>query len=193
MLGPVRFEHIMGVAKGAVGRWKAEEGGKRMKIAEVGDQGEKKMSVEEEMKVKERLVRVLKERDGSIVVLRGLLAEKSSVGNQRTDINSSQAAFGNGTESSTQNDTAGKVATGPDYGKMPLPVLKKLEAAKDSTIALILKKIDEVEFEAEMGDFSLVSDCQGAGKEMKEEQSAGNSLEDQKKGESTGKVATDEK
>ncbi|KAB2576062.1 Protein IMPACT, partial [Lasiodiplodia theobromae] len=68
MLGPARFAHIENVAREAVREWR------RAVVAE----GVERRVVEEGRK-KEGLVRVLGERDGSIEVLRGLLAEKRGV------------------------------------------------------------------------------------------------------------------
>ncbi|KAK0609041.1 Protein IMPACT, partial [Lasiodiplodia hormozganensis] len=68
MLGPARFAHIENVAREAVREWR------RAVVAE----GVERRVVEEGRK-KEGLVRVLGERDGSIEVLRGLLAEKKRV------------------------------------------------------------------------------------------------------------------
>ncbi|KAL2430617.1 hypothetical protein ABEF95_011944 [Exophiala dermatitidis] len=89
MLGPVRFTHIENVAKEAIGKWRAWErererawGGNGIGIAEKrmridGNQGgQQSQSFEKEQADRSRLAKQLVERDHSIVVLRGLLAEK---------------------------------------------------------------------------------------------------------------------
>ncbi|KAG9775005.1 hypothetical protein KCU88_g5229, partial [Aureobasidium melanogenum] len=89
MLGPVRFTHIENVAKEAIGKWRAWErererawGGNGIGIAEKrmridGNQGgQQSQSLEREQADRSRLAKQLVERDHSIVVLRGLLAEK---------------------------------------------------------------------------------------------------------------------
>ncbi|KAF9640039.1 Impact [Lasiodiplodia theobromae] len=118
MLGPARFAHIENVAREAVREWR------RAVVAE----GVERRVVEEGRK-KEGLVRVLGERDGSIEVLRGLLAEKKRV-----------AGGGEGEGVVAQRKQM-------DYGKMPVQVLEKLEKARDATIAFILKELDAVEDE----------------------------------------------
>ncbi|KAF4534401.1 Impact family protein [Lasiodiplodia theobromae] len=118
MLGPARFAHIENVAREAVREWR------RAVVAE----GVERRVVEEGRK-KEGLVRVLGERDGSIEVLRGLLAEKKRV-----------AGRGEGEGEKAQRKQM-------DYGKMPVQVLEKLEKARDATIAFILKELDTVEDE----------------------------------------------
>jgi len=72
-----------------------------------------------------RLGRVLEERDRSVRALRGLLKEK-------------------------MDGPGGAVPEAREmgYGKMGVEVLKKLEIARDGTIAWLLKEIDRVEAEA---------------------------------------------
>ena len=79
----------------------------------------RKLEKEKEEKEKEELIQVFRERDQSIDVLRKMLAQKS------------------GTEAAEMKRV--------EYENMSLGVLKKLERAKDKTIEMLLKKIDEVE------------------------------------------------
>ena len=82
----------------------------------------RKLEADEAKHQKEELVQTLKERDESIHVLRKMLAQKT------------------GAEDATPSP--GKV---PDYTEMQVAMLQKLERARDSTIAAVLKKIDVVE------------------------------------------------
>ncbi|KAF2757775.1 ribosomal protein S5 domain 2-like protein [Pseudovirgaria hyperparasitica] len=83
---------------------------------------EKKKRLEEIEKT--RLVRDLPKRDTSIGVLRGLLAEKKGEGPLTTP------------------------AKLLEYGNFEIGVLRRLEKARDTTIAWLLKSIDEAEAEA---------------------------------------------
>lgn len=111
-LGPVRFEHMKACAWDAIAGWR-ETVNKRRKG-------------EDEAEIRKRLVRELPERDSSITVLRGLLAEKTK---------------GPSSEAKTRSSPA-KV---PDYNKLLLPALQKLEQVRDATIAWILKEIEKAE------------------------------------------------
>ena len=117
MLGPVRFEHIVNVAKEAIGERnrQVEEKVKRRKVAE------------DEEREKTRLTKVLKERDGSADVLRGLLAEKKG-------------------ETGPGGKPEGRKV---DYEGMALETLRRLEKARDGTIRWILGQIDKAEQEEE--------------------------------------------
>lgn len=121
MLGPVRFDHIKNCAREAV-----------RKALDDRERVAKRAKVIEEDARRRELVRVLPERDQSISVLRGLLAEKQNV------------------EKSDKEDGAVKAETKspakvPDYGKLPLKALESLEKARDATIGWILKEIEKVE------------------------------------------------
>jgi len=115
MLGPVRFEHMRNCAHEAVRMWVTEEEGRV-----------KRVKVEEDGREKERLVGVLGERDESITVLRGLLAEKTRA-------------------ASSQDSADNSAAKVPDYSTLPLATLQKLEQVRDKTIGWVLKKIEEAE------------------------------------------------
>jgi hypothetical protein len=123
-IGPIRFTHIENTAKEAIWRWKAVEG----EIA--GQQAAKKQKVEEEA-ARERLEDNLRQRDYSIFILRGLLADKT--------------AKLNGAEATPPTPQKGP----PDYSKMTMDGLKKMDKARDATIAFILKQIDKVDKQLE--------------------------------------------
>jgi hypothetical protein len=97
MLGPVRFTHIETVAKDAIRKWKSKQlqldgdggggaaGTKRLKVtpddAGVGREKDAVSDLESAKRdeaERARLARQLVERDNSIVVLRGLLSEKTA-------------------------------------------------------------------------------------------------------------------
>ncbi|OJD38791.1 protein impact [Diplodia corticola] len=122
MLGPVRFEHVERCAREAVGRWRAA-----VEKEKEGDGGE-----EEKEKEKGRLVGVLRERDGSVEVLRGLLAGK-------------KRALGGGEDGGGGGTEVGKKRM--EYERMPVQALVRLEKARDATIAFVLKELDKVEEE----------------------------------------------
>lgn len=128
MLGPVRFAHIENCAREAVGKF---QGIANSNVAEVHvpEPGVKRVKTveerNEEREVKERLVGTLRERDESVDVLRGLLADKVA-----------------GVESGVAG-SQGKAR--PSYGGMTMDTLLRLEKARDATIGFLLKQIDEAE------------------------------------------------
>lgn len=79
LLGPVRFTHIENAAREAIGKFKAtaavDVGSKRAKL-------EVRSEVVDDEAERSRLAKQLTERDRSIVVLRGLLAEKMAAQSQ---------------------------------------------------------------------------------------------------------------
>lgn len=97
MLGPARFDHIRNCAREAISAWLQER-----------ERASKRLRIQEEIKSKDRLARILQERDQSITVLRGLLAEK-------TQLNPSEPS------------ASGISAKVPQYSNLPLPTLEKLE------------------------------------------------------------------
>ncbi|KAF2145328.1 uncharacterized protein K452DRAFT_348936 [Aplosporella prunicola CBS 121167] len=128
MLGPVRFSHIENCARQAIRLWRAKAA-----EAEKAEKAEatKRQKVEDE-RSKEALVRTLAERDQSINVLRGLLADKKGTAQQ----------------ADAPTDTkppapAPKKQT--NYGAMPVEALRRLERARDATISFILNEIDKAE------------------------------------------------
>ncbi|KAL8790170.1 MAG: hypothetical protein Q9195_006497 [Heterodermia aff. obscurata] len=119
MLGPVRFDHIRNCARAAISNW-----------ASVSNEASKRSKVQSESEQKTELEQTLRERDGSIAVLRGLLAEKKGQG-------------------SSQQSPSGSPVKVPDYEKLPLHVLKRLEEVRDATIGWILKGIEQAEKKAD--------------------------------------------
>lgn len=120
MLGPVRFAHIETVAKEAVGLWR-DHGSQVVKKVRLGDDDDDSVK-------RTQLARQLEERDQSIIVLRGLLTEKTR-----------------GVNSQGSTSTVSSPAKKPDYVALPLDQLEKLESARDATIAWLLKKIEVAE------------------------------------------------
>ncbi|KAL8954705.1 MAG: hypothetical protein Q9183_006971, partial [Haloplaca sp. 2 TL-2023] len=131
MLGPVRFEHIRSCAREAILKCVSPSD---------GPQNNKKVKVEDSGERREELIRVLPERDQSIVVLRGLLAEKQH-------------------SSSSEKASPAKV---PEYATLPLKTLENLDRARDATIGWILKQIEKAEAEAKsaLGEEDKASDSQ---------------------------------
>lgn len=122
MLGPVRFEHIKNCAREAISKYlnsTQQQQSQVKKARTVADDEEKRRA---------NLIRVLPERDRSISVLRGLLAEKQ------------------GTESSSlKEEKVASPAKVPEYSKLPLKTLENLERARDATIGWILAQIEKAE------------------------------------------------
>ncbi|GAB7344144.1 hypothetical protein MBLNU457_2039t1 [Dothideomycetes sp. NU457] len=113
MLGPVRFTHMETVGREAIAAWRTWEAEQR--------EGERRAKAE--AFEKERLVKELRERDESVVALRGLLDLKNG--------------------GSTPSVAAKKVMM--EYEAMELSRLRMLDKARDSTIAFLLKQIDAAE------------------------------------------------
>lgn len=123
LLGPVRFVHIEECARDAIRRWRER--------TRVGDEERnKKIKLADDEREKARLSTELAERDSSIVMLRKLLADKAQ--SVKSSQDSSAAA------PVTPVKTSG-------YSKMPLEALKRLDKARDATIAFLLKEIDKAE------------------------------------------------
>ena len=134
MLGPARFLHMENVAKEAISLYHAERDGPGCDINGVAEK-KVKMDDKVEQQKNEELALELERRDASIVVLRGLLAEKKGV------LDSSQ------TTTPSQTTTAGIVSPSRkvDYRTMPLQALNRLDKARDGTISWLLKEIEKVE------------------------------------------------
>ncbi len=111
MLGPVRFSHIETCARDAIGQFVRDR-----------NRSAKKAKVTEDAKARERLVLTLRERDGSIEVLRDLLAEKSG-------------GFA---------EKRGK-AVMREYERLEVEELERLERVRDASIGWILGRIEEAE------------------------------------------------
>ena len=139
LLGPVRFTHFENCAREAISKWRHK----------VGEEA-KRRKVEEDQKVeREKLAQALVERDSSIAVLRDLLAEKTAT---KTE--------GGVSSPPSQSQDASKKT---DYSVMDLPTLKRLEQARDRTIAWILKQIEKAE------DAQKVTESSTAGNEVAKE------------------------
>ena len=178
MLGPARFRHVETCARQAVTKWKEGQQQRRGRQQQQQQQREKgyqsdgedsvvkkpKLQVEEdedEEKVRKRLARTLEERDQSIGVLRELLAEKSrpmirlTQAEKLGSTTTTTAATATATTATTTVDVPQNTSpVSPptkkmDYTAMPLEQLKRLDKARDATIAWILKGIDKAEAEAE--------------------------------------------
>jgi len=115
MLGPARFDHIRDTAREAISAWLQES-----------ETTSKRLKVQEDIKRKDQLARVLQERDHSITVLRGLLSEKIR-------------------PSSSDPSASNTSAKVPQYSNLPLLTLEKLEQVRDATIGWILKQIEKAE------------------------------------------------
>lgn len=134
LLGPVRFTHMEQVARDAIVKWRQSQGmdvsSKKPKVESIAE-----LTPEQEAEQKAKLVKLLTNRDNSIKVLRGLLAEKKAAKAESVASSSAQAV-------EPPVSTPSAIV---DYGSMPLTKLRQLEKARDTTISWILKQIDEAE------------------------------------------------
>ncbi|KAH7355868.1 ribosomal protein S5 domain 2-type protein [Pyrenochaeta sp. MPI-SDFR-AT-0127] len=123
-IGPIRFTHIENCAKEAIWKWKA--------VDTETKKGEaiKKQKVEEQVNSKQ-LMETLHERDYNIFTLRKLLAEK------KAKLQGEEPA----------PPTPFKLQV---YEKMPIDALKRVDKARDATVAFILKQIDKVDEESNL-------------------------------------------
>lgn len=135
MLGPARFEMMRSVAKDAVGQYKKTSHYNNTNNHHRGGEGKRAKldsTIANEsgmVRRKDVLVKLLRERDSSISILRGLLAEKKGVVG--------------GQERPKTGFVAGVREVG--YEGMELKVLERLEQVRDKTIGWILKEIEKVE------------------------------------------------
>jgi hypothetical protein len=129
-IGPIRFTHIENTAKEAIWKYKTSQSEMQQ------EQATKKQKLEEESARKE-LEKNLRERDLNIFVLRGLLREKNA------------KLSGDDPAPPTPQKPP------PDYGKMSYEALKKVDKARDATIAFILKQIDKVDEELKLLEEAL--------------------------------------
>ncbi|KAL8749027.1 MAG: hypothetical protein Q9199_007939 [Rusavskia elegans] len=124
MLGPVRFEHIKNCAREAISKYLNSTQQQQSQVKKA-----RTVTDDDEEKRRADLIRVLPERDRSISVLRGLLAEKQLA-----------------TESALQKvEKFVSPAKVPEYSKLPLKTLENLERARDATIGWILAQIEKAE------------------------------------------------
>lgn len=119
MLGPARFAHIENSAKDAIRAWRQNE----------DSEGQKRRRVEDEDMEKATLIVELADRDQNILVLRRLLEEKTKQTQPQAE----------------QKPPSRPPLPAPDYSSMPLERLRQFDKARDSTVAFLLKKIDEAE------------------------------------------------
>ncbi|KAI4731645.1 ribosomal protein S5 domain 2-like protein [Aureobasidium sp. EXF-10728] len=119
MLGPARFAHIENSARDAIRAWRQNE----------DSEGQKRRRVEDEDMEKASLIVELADRDQNILVLRRLLEEKTKQALSTTE----------------QKAPSRPPVPAPDYSTMPLERLRQFDKARDSTVAFLLKKIDEAE------------------------------------------------
>lgn len=123
-IGPIRFTHIENTAKEAIWNWQTAD------AQLTQQQAAKKRKVEEETR-RQQLIENLRERDLNVFVLRGLLADKKAKLNGTTP----------------EPPTPQKAP--PDYGKMTMEALQRVDKARDKTIAFVLQQIDKVDEQLE--------------------------------------------
>ena len=145
-IGPIRFTHIENTAKEAIWTWKTADAEAKK------EQAAKKQKLDEETARKE-LEQNLRERDLNIFVLRGLLADKNAKLN----------------DSEPVPPTPQKKP--PDYETMSMEALKRVDKARDATIAFILKEIDKVDEQLKLLD-AFDDSTQDSWKDAEERQSS---------------------
>ncbi|KAF2854761.1 hypothetical protein T440DRAFT_442087 [Plenodomus tracheiphilus IPT5] len=123
-IGPIRFTHMETCAKEAILKWKSANATLLQGTAS------KKQKLEEETRRKE-LVRNLQERDYNIFALRKLLAEK------KAELQDEEVL-----PLTPQRPQA--------YETMGIEALRRVDKARDATIAFILKQIDKVDEELKL-------------------------------------------
>ncbi|KAG9945302.1 ribosomal protein S5 domain 2-like protein, partial [Aureobasidium melanogenum] len=119
MLGPVRFAHIENSARDAIRAWRQND----------DSEGQKRRRIEDEDMEKASLIVELADRDQNILVLRRLLEDKTKETQPHAE----------------QKPHSRPPIPAPDYSSMPLERLRQFDKARDSTVAFLLKKIDEAE------------------------------------------------
>lgn len=127
LLGPVRFSHIENCARQAIRRYQSGAGQGPDDIA-------KRRKVDDDPGEKARLIEELKYRDSNILVLRDLLREKL-------------AASSDNNQGATAAAATPSQKT-PDYAKMTAEALRRLDKARDATVAYLLKQIQDAEAKA---------------------------------------------
>jgi hypothetical protein len=124
-IGPIRFTHIENCAKEAIWKWRNAD------VETKKEQTAKKQKSDDDT-ARSELEKDLRERDLNIFVLRGLLADKKA----KLD------------DSEPVPPTPQKAP--PDYAKMSLDALKRMDKARDATITFVLKQIDKVDEELKL-------------------------------------------
>ncbi len=118
-IGPVRFTHVENCAKEAIWKWRvADAEAKKAQVV-------KKQKVQEDAKQQE-MVETLKERDFNIAMLRKLLSEKKA-----------KLEDGEPVPPTPQKPQA--------YETMNMEALRRMEKARDASLAFILKEIDKID------------------------------------------------
>ena len=97
-------------------------------------------SVEDEAE-RANLAEQLVERDKSIAILRGLLAEKTAAAGKINDDQAPEPSSTAGRSAGVASPLAKKL----DYSAMSLPRLRQLDKARDATIAFVLRQLDKLE------------------------------------------------
>ncbi|KAI5274602.1 SDA1-domain-containing protein [Aureobasidium subglaciale] len=131
MLGPARFAHIENSARDAIRAWRQKE----------DSEGQKRRRIEDEDMERASLIVELTDRDQNILVLRKLLEEKTK-----------QIQPQSNAEPKTSSRPS---VPAPDYNLMPIDRLRQFDKARDSTVAFLLKKIDEAEKQISLRDANL--------------------------------------
>ncbi|KAI8935813.1 hypothetical protein NX059_007330 [Plenodomus lindquistii] len=148
-IGPIRFTHMETCAKEAILNYKTAT------TAFEESAHAKRQKVEDEASRRE-LIKNLQERDYNIFALRTLLAQKKA------------KLEGEGAAPLTPQRAA------QAYEKMGLEALRRVDKARDATIAFVLKQIDRVDEELKLledgeGRGEGVGDGMGGGGEVKDE------------------------
>jgi hypothetical protein len=125
-IGPIRFAHIENCAKEAIWKWKVANSEAEK------EEASKRQRVDDEA-AKKQLVDELTQRDRNIAALRKLLVEKKA-------------------KLSGEDMAPPTPQKAIDYEKMGLDVLKRLDKARDATIAAILKQMDKLDEDLKLLD-----------------------------------------
>ncbi|OAL49130.1 hypothetical protein IQ07DRAFT_71400 [Pyrenochaeta sp. DS3sAY3a] len=123
-IGPIRFTHIENCAKEAIWKWKTADAEAK------NEQAAKKQKVDEDAK-RQEFIRELQERDYNIFALRKLLSEKKARLHDEDPV-----------PPTPQKPQA--------YDTMKMDALKRVDKARDATVAFILKQIDQVDDELKL-------------------------------------------
>ena len=144
-IGPIRFTHIENTAKEAIWKWRTAD------VQTKQEQATKKQKLEEE-KTRKELEDNLRERDLNIFVLRKLLADKNA-------------------KLKNEDPTPPTPQKPQNYSQMSMEALKRVDKARDATIAFILKQIDKVDEQLKLVDV-FESDTQEEWRDAEEHQNA---------------------
>ena len=142
MLGPVRFTHMEEIARQAIREWRRDTAGPGLREADdmVPKRAKTSTDAAKDEGIKSRLARELADRDANIIVLRELLKSKQAAASKTNGVGNGEKAT---VENSSQPETS--PAKKIDYTAMTLDALRRADKARDSTVAFLLKKIEEAE------------------------------------------------